>query len=209
MNGNEKFKNSGSLLKWKMNYDINYKINKIFPGRQTKKTKDLKMINKQTFELPNFLSSNPNNTKYFFDQQRKILDHLEILEQQEFCLNLKRFFDQFPNIEELTLNADQDLDGVFSLKVLFKKSNQNEDLKEDEDHEINDFFYSNINTSGMAKLEGWKRNFNAQKNDLKSAYINWMGAENYQKWQTQVLEEKLLQQVNIDDNQSQQKRKMV
>ena len=77
------------------------------------------MKNKQTFELPNYLSPEMNNYEIFLKKIREIKEHLEILEEQKFCLNLERFFNIYPNIEEITLTSRREggfLDIIHSFK---------------------------------------------------------------------------------------------
>jgi len=161
------------------------------------------MKNKQTFELPNYMSSSPNNSVNFSEKRRKIQEHLEILEDQEFCLSLERFFNHFPDIEELMLTAERDM-GNFNLIASFKGSGP---VIMYNNIEVDDFISSNLSTKCLQDLEGWE--FTIKKDNIKAAWAEWMGDENYQKWNAQVTEEKLLKIVDNEANQPKQKIKRI
>jgi len=163
------------------------------------------MKNKKTFELPDFFPMNTNNSvvQDSMKTRGQAEDHLNSLKQQAFCLNLMEFFAEFPNAYEIKLSIKYNNYNDYTLNVLINgKKNEGSNTM---------FAYLNdtIGYLDMEKIVGMNdQHFIVKKDNIHAAWEEWMGEENYQKWKSLDMEDKLREHTKPPDESKQKRQKI-
>ena len=160
------------------------------------------MKNKKTFELPEFFPMGTNRSvrKDLSNARRQFEEHVKLLEQQAFCLDLIDFFNEFPEAYELKLNCQYEGDYFFNIVINNKKEYSNAIFFNKNKEERNDsmfaYFEGNLSDLDKEKLAGrGDRYLIVKKDNIQAAWKEWMGEENYQKWKSLDMEDKLREHI--------------
>ena len=130
--------------------------------------------------------------------------HMKLLEQQAFCLNLMKFFTEFPDALHLELSSESDQEDNYCLDIFINGK------EEDCDTTIFKYFEDTISDADMQKLEiSWGGvGLRVEKDNIQAACLAWMGEENYQKWKSLDMEDKLREHTKPLDESKQKRQKI-
>jgi len=146
---------------------------------------------------------NANNSviKDFSKALRQAEDHVDLLRQQFFCLNLMKFFTEFPDVYDLGLFSHTcGYDNYILGPYINGKQEECQTT-------MFKYFEDTISYLDREQLEGMS-GLIVKKDNIQAAWEKWMGEENYQKWKCLDMEDKLREHTKPLD-ESKQKRKRI
>lgn len=144
----------------------------------------------KVFSLPLYLPMNGSRKER--DQEwrarEEINDHLDFLHKQSFCLMLGDFFAKFPDVQNIVLEAKNQMFAGRNITVYIDGHHAKTELKTAEDFILNSTTYTDY-----SHLLNLQTKFVAKKEHLEDAWKEWMGEADWAKWNAYDLEGRLLQ----------------